>query len=240
MAYVWREHKLIFFAAPATGSTAFIDFLRRRGLGESLPAENIDRRGKRLVSKKHSTLETLREHGLWEDEFDGYVKAVGVRNPFAWHVATYNRLRTKRAERAEKKANPWARAPKKMLNERLLKIETAKNQTFETYLRERLEEKRPRELQNQYHVEIDFYIHQERLADDAAKLFERIGAPQTDRVGEVNVTGKSIDLEGYKAFYTPELIALVYTQHKPFFERFPEYSFEGLDASRIASPLSAS
>src|SRR5690349_12476402 len=108
MAYVWREHKLIYFAAPAIGSSAFIDFLRSKGFGESLPAKNLDKNGKRLVSKKHSTLEKLREHGLWEDEFDGYVKAVGLRNPFAWHVASYNRLRTKRADKAEK-PTAWAR-----------------------------------------------------------------------------------------------------------------------------------
>jgi hypothetical protein len=229
MAYVWREHKLIYFAAQATGSTAFIEFLRSKGFGEFVPAEHIDRQGRRLVSAKHSTLDKLRKHGLWEPEFDSYVRAVNLRNPFSWHVATYNRLRTKHARIKERnpKKNPW-KVPKKNLDKLLQSIESAKNLEFEVYLRERLEGKPPNEPQKGYHDEIDFFIHQERLADDAAKLFERIGAPQADRVGEVNVTGKSVDLEGYKAFYTPELIDLVYKQHKPFFDRFPEYSFEGL------------
>jgi hypothetical protein len=167
----------------------------------------------------------LRKHGLWESEFDNYVKAVGIRNPFSWHVATYNRLRTKNAKRAETESWPM---PEKTLSKLLNHIESAKNLTFEAYLRERLEGKPPHELQKGYHVEIDVFINQERLADDAAKLFERIGAPQTDRVGEVNVTGNSVDLEGYKSFYTAELIDLVYKQNKPSFDKFPEYSFDGL------------
>src|SRR6185295_2849264 len=104
----------------------------------------------------------------------------------------------------------WAMQHKRKLKH----VRAATTMSFAEFLQRKLNGDAPFEPHEEYHKEMDFFIHQERLADDAARLFELIGAPQSERVGAKNVTGENLDLESYKTQYTPELIELVYKMNK--------------------------
>jgi hypothetical protein len=233
MVYVWRERKLIYLAAPATGSTAFVEHLKKNGAGSYVPAEDLIRDGRRIVPSKHSTIAEMRKGGLWENEFDSYTKVTGIRNPFSWYVAVYIRNRTRRAKQVNNRKSFINQLPEEDRIRYVQKIKTTVNQTFDEFLRESLDRPQPFELQAGYHEEVDEFLHQEILAGDARRLLEKIGAELQGRVQEFNVTGPRRDMDKYREYYTPELIDLVYAMNKPYFDRFPEYSFEGLDKKRL-------
>ncbi|HEY1707269.1 MAG TPA: hypothetical protein VGG10_03320 [Rhizomicrobium sp.] len=228
MVYVWREKKLLFLAASATGSTAFIQHLIRLGVGEYLPKEDIHDGKKILIPRKHSTLDQLRSGGLWEAEFSTYTKSVGIRNPFSFHVAIYNRNRTRRMATANRK-DSWIDKMPLVDKERYIRnLRKNASQSFEEFLKDQLESKTPTELQAPFHREIDVFLHQENLNTDARLLFDRIGADFSGEIARFNVTNKKSGSADYRSYYTPEMVDLVYEKHRPFFQRFPEYSFDGL------------
>jgi hypothetical protein len=232
VVFVWRKQKLIYIAAPATGSSAFLRFVKRNKVGEFVPPRDIVEKGRKVVQRKHSTIGDLRTHGLWEDAFDGYTKAVGIRNPFAWHVATYVRNTTKRKTDVDNPKSFVAGMPWKDRRRFMANLERAENQTFEQYLQQKLNREEPFSPQEKFHEEVDVFLHQENLAAEAAQLMSSIGAPLEGDVPEFNVTSTAgRDPDKHKAYYTPELIALVYEKHAPFFKKFPEYSFDGLAAA---------
>jgi hypothetical protein len=78
-----------------------------------------------------------------------------------------------------------------------------------------------------------FFIHQETLSEDLKRLGTLVGLPVDLVVPEYNVTKAMDENKTYKDYYDDELIALVYEKNAPFFDRFLEYSFEGLDESKI-------
>ena len=96
------------------------------------------------------------------------------------------------------------------------------------FLREQLDKSAPFAPQAGYQMGVDVFVHQERLAEDATELFKKLGAKIPGNVEAFNVTGEKMEPDKYREFYTPELIDLVYKMNKPYFDRFPEYSFEGI------------
>lgn len=229
MAYISDEHRLAFFAAPATGSSAIIKCLADREIGQYWPEENIIENGRRLAPKKHSTLPQLEAAGI-DGRIAGYVKAVGVRNMFSWHVAKYLRNRTSRQKNVKNK-NSWIyRELTEVERDRYIKqMHEQMNMTFGEYLHSTLDRHDAIDIHQDFHDRMDVYIHQESLSDDFDRLAQKIGLPSDIRVPKFNVTGAMESGQTYRDFYSPDLVEYLYEKHAPFFARFPEYSFERYD-----------
>lgn len=226
MAYVSHEHRFLFLAAPATGSSAVIKALSEGGIGEWYPAEDIRSGDRRITPRKHSTLEELQAGGLL-DAVSGYRKAVGVRNVFSWYVAKYLRNRTERLKQVENQ-NSWINRLPEVERSRYTKnIRRQAAMSFEQFLRHQLQKRSHFDPQSHFHHDIDYYIHQESMDRDFSRLAEDIGLPVRS-VPPFNVTGAMKDGQSYRDFYTAPLVNLVFSKCSLFFERFPEYDFDGL------------
>lgn len=231
MAYISHEYRLAFFAAPATGSTAVISALKEAGIGELWPAKPIERDGERVVPAKHSTLDQLRAEGLAEP-IEGYFKCVGVRNVFPWHVAKYLRNRTSRLRNVNN-PNSWIHTlPEPQRQRYIANLQRQAEMSFSEFLHSRLDRQEPFDPQEDFRSDIDLFLHQEALAADFETVKARLGLPAGIALHPANVTGAMKSDESYRDYYDDVLIARVYEMHHPFFERFPEYSFDGLDPAR--------
>lgn len=229
MAYISRDFKFMFLSAPATGSSAIIKALSDNGIGEYYPPADIVADGKRLAPKKHTSVVQLEDQGLLE-AVNSYYRFVGIRNPFSWHVAKYLRNRVTRAKQADN-PNSWInKLPQADRDRYVRQLKRQLKMTFPEFLESSVAGKDAFEPQADFHVGIDLYIHQERMDEDFERLKRDVGLPAEITVPRFNVTNAMGKDESYKDFYTPDLIALVYKANAPFFERFPEYSFEGLES----------
>jgi hypothetical protein len=229
MAFVSHEHKLVFFAAPGTGSSAVIRMFLNHGIGEMWPKEDLIADGKRVTPSKHSTIRQLNAGGLLAP-LKGYFRFAGVRNPFSWYVAIYLRNRTARMRNV---ANPksWIyQLPEAERDRYIARLHEQYEMSFAEYLRDLLGRHKAIDLQAEYHRHMHYYMHQERLTEDFELIKERCGLPPEMTVPVFNVTGAMEEGKDYRDFYTPKLIAYVYKKNRPFFRKFPEYEFDGLKA----------
>jgi hypothetical protein len=235
MAYASDEYEFLFFAAPATGSTAVISAFEDAGIGRYLPEESIERDGRLVVDRKHCTLADLEEHGLVDDRVRDYLKFVGVRNPFSFYVAKYLRDTRVRLRQLDSKTSFIARLPEKQRERTRRRLTRQAEMSFDEYLRYTLSRKSgPGSAQAHFHDGMDVFVHQEALAEDLASLCARLGIDGLD-LDQVNVTGAMPGGKSYRDFYSDELVELVYEANADFFRRFPEYSFAGLNAERSGS-----
>jgi len=234
MAFVSHEHKLAFFAAPATGSSAIIRMFLDHGIGEYWPKEDVIEDDKRITPSKHSTIRQLKAGGLVAPIKD-YFKFVGVRNPFSWYVAVYLRNRTSRMKNINNKSSWIYTLPEAERDRYIERLRQQFEMTFPEYLRHLLDHHRRVNFQAEYHRKMDFYVHQERLAEDFEVVKRRTGLPAEMSVPLFNVTGAMEEGKDYRDFYTPKLINYVYRKNRPFFIRFPEYEFEGLKAEAVVA-----
>lgn len=227
MAFVSHEHRLAFFAAPATGSSAVIRMFLDQGIGEYLPKEDIVEDGKRITPSKHSTIRQLKASGLHR-QIQGYFKVVGVRNPFSWYVAVYLRNRTSRMRNVANKRSWIYKLPDEERDRYIERLKEQSEMSFPQFLRGLLGHHHAVSPQAEYHRQMDFFLHQERLAEDFEVVKERTGLPADLEVPLFNVTGAMEEGQDYRDFYTPKLIRYVHKKNRPFFRKFPEYEFEGL------------
>ena len=232
MVYVSDQYRLAFFAAPATGSTAVINTLQNAGIGRFLPETNLVRDGKRIAPRKHTTIEQMRDAGLYS-EIEDHMHVVGLRNPFSWFVAKHLRNRTKRMRNVENR-NSWIHdLPKKERESYIANIRRQAEMPFDKFLKSTLGRRQPHDPQVHFHQGMHFYLHQEALAEDFSELVRRLGLPEGLALETHNVTGAMKKGETYHDFYDDDLVRLVYEKNAPFFDQFPEYSFKGYDASRV-------
>jgi hypothetical protein len=226
MAYLVDEFGFIFFSAPATGSTAFIRAFQERSLGRFYPENDLVEGDRRLVPRKHSTVVQMLDNGLLCDA-SNLKRVVGVRNPFSFHVAKYLRNRTRRLKQVEN-PNSWInKLPEADRKRYVYRIRKNAGQSFKEYLLQELGDE-PYEVQADFHVGIDFYLHQEAVDADFERLKGELGIPACITIPLVNVTGALERGSSYKDFYDKDDIDLVYEMNAPFFEKFPEYGFDGL------------
>jgi len=232
MAYISDENEFLFFAAPATGSTAVIEALSKAGIGHYLPSENLVKDGRLLVPRKHSTMRELEDHGLLGVERSAYCKVVGVRNPFSFHVAKYLRNTRQRVKQLENPRSWINRLPSEARDRASRQLRRQAQMTFEQYLHDLLDRlEQPTAVQAHFLEGMDFYIHQEDSSADFDRFCELTGTNAAGKLRRVNVSGLMADGKTYRDFYSSELIDLVYAQNAPSFDRFPEYSFEGFSPS---------
>lgn len=230
MAYVSHEHRFIFFAAPATGSSAIIKALEMANIGEYWPKEHLVKGGKRVTPKKHSTLAQLEAGDLLKPVAD-YYKVVGVRNVYAWFVARYLRNKTTRQSNIQNKKS-WIYDLPDVDRERTIRnLRRQASMSFEEFLTEALGKPQPFDPHNAFHEGMDLYIHQESMDEDFLTFRDKVGLPQSVVVPQFNVTGAMRDGKTYRDFYDEELIERVQQCCKPFFEHFPEYGFDGLQSA---------
>ena len=124
--------------------------------------------------------------------------------------------------------NSWInKLPDEERKRYVYRIRKSAKQTFGQYLAVELGNK-PYEVQIDFHVGINFFIHQEAVDHDFTKLKQELTIPENVVISRVNVTGAIENGLTYKDFYDKDSIELVYKINKPFFDRFPEYSFDGL------------
>jgi hypothetical protein len=228
MAYISREFGFAFFAAPATGSSAVIKALQDAGIGEFVPAQDIESDGKLVVSSKHSTLHQLHDAGLAE-AIEGLTKVVGVRNLFSWYVAKYLRNTKRRLQSVNNKNSFIHRLPEV---DKIAYIERLKRHaamTFAEFLEEKVGRRQSRDPHGRFQRKMDVYLHQERLDADFRVFAEQAGLPPGIAIKPFGVTGAMEQGKTYRDYYTPQLIDMVYEKDAVFFQRFPEYSFDGLD-----------
>lgn len=212
----------LFLFAPGTGSTAVGVALREHCAGSWLPDDD------RANTFKHSTLGELVKAGLLtREQIAGYYKIVGVRNPFDWYVADYVRWREKWPQMYAEKYldNPdrhearqtygWLHGRRSRRGMRL-----ARKRPFAEWLRKQLDPGRPRELQEKFHQDIQFFLRQEHMDEDFEKLKRELGLPAQARVSVVNRTEQRDPDLHYRDYYTPDLADLVYQAYRPSFDRF--------------------
>lgn len=234
MAFVSHEHRLAFFAAPATGSSAVIRMFLDHGIGEYWPREDIVEGDKRITPSKHSTVAQLRAGGLFAP-IKGYFRFVGVRNPYSWYVAVYLRNRTKRMRNVNNTKSWIYKLPEPERDRYIARLRKQFEMSFPEFLRDLLEPHQRINIQAEYHRNMDFFLHQERLGEDFEVVKRRTGLPAEMIVPLFNVTGAMDEGKDYRDFYTPELIDFVYAKNRPFFRKFPEYEFDGLKAEPAAA-----
>ena len=232
MAYISDEHRFAYFAAPATGSSAVIKALADAGIGQYWPEADVIDDDRRVAPVKHTTLPQLKDAAL-SGRIEGYVRAVGTRNVFSWHVAKFLRNKTKR-QRTIRNKKSWVYTELTAFERAryIEHIEGQKDMSFAEYLRSLLDDRSPIDHHAAFHADMDVYLHQERLRKEFNVFARRVGLPPELRVTPFNVTGAMEEDETYRDYYTPELVDLVYEKNAPFFETFPEYSFEGYDPSK--------
>lgn len=229
MPVVSQAHRLIYFAAPATGSTAVRKLLVRQEIGDDLLAKNVVVDGKVLIRAEHSTYADAYRVGLITERMERYLRVCNVRNVFALYVAKYLRYQTKRREQAADE-NSWInKLPKTERRKQLANIERALNETFEEYLTDFLGDRPAFDPHRAYHRPCHVFLHQEMLADDFAWLVERKPLPIEGGLRRDNVTGAMPEGKTYHDYYSDALRKRVEAQNAPFFARFPEYSFDGMD-----------
>lgn len=236
MAYISHEYGFIFFAAPATGSTAVLEALERAGIGEYLPQERVVRDGEMIVRRKHSTLAELETAALLDEKSAEYLKVVGVRNPFSFHVAKYLRDAGKRLQELEDPSSWINELPAENRKRAEARIRRIAEMSFEEYLRDFLDRPRgPFAVQAHFLDGMDLFIHQEDLSRDFDRFCDLVGVEAVGTLERVNVTSSPVAGRSYRDHYTPDLIELVEKRNGPSFDLFPEYSFEGYDTSKARS-----
>lgn len=234
MAWVSHEHRLVFFAAPATGSTAIIRAFEKAGIGEAYPPETLVKGDRTITRSKHSTVRELKAGGLYSP-VAGYFKCVGVRSVYPWFVARYLRNTTKRLKIVRKNRGFVRRMPEADRRRYVEQIKKQAEMTFGEFLHERLDRRKAVHPQKRYHEGMDFFIHQESMDEDFAELVRRAGLPAGLKVPLTNVTGAMDEGRTWRDFYDAELTELVRQKCAPFFRQFPEYGFDGLDAAQAAA-----
>ena len=235
MPVVSQAHRLIYFSAPATGCTAVEKTLVEREIGDDLLAKNLVMDGKVLLRAKHSTYADIYRFGLVTERMERYLRVCNVRNVFALYVAKYLRYQTKRKQQAENPRSWINKLPREARLRELENIERALNGTFEEYLTEFLGDRPPFDPHRAYHRPCHVFLHQETLSRDFAWLCEALGLPIEDELRVRNVTGAMPEGKTFRDYYTDALRRRVEEQNAPFFERFPEYSFEKIDKKMARS-----
>ena len=92
MALISDELRLLFICVPKTGSTSIAQFLTEHYKARWLPSDHIwnKTRERIVVDYKHSSLESLLQHGLiTRQELKRYQVAAVTRNPFDWVLSKY-------------------------------------------------------------------------------------------------------------------------------------------------------
>ena len=236
MPYVSHEYRFIFFAAPATGSTAVIKGFSDRGIGEYYPLEDLVVDGKRVAPRKHATPNQMLESGLMTGELLDYTRILGIRNPFSFHVAKYLRNKTKRLQSINN-PNSWINKLPDEERERYTRNITRQSKmTFGQYLHQqfsKLEE--PEAVQSNFHTGIDYFLHQESLSSDVEVISTILGIEPPIQIELVNVTNAMPEKQSYHDYYDEDLIQSVMKWNSPSFELFPEYDFEGFNPEKSVS-----
>lgn len=227
VAYISREYKFLFLSAPATGSSAVIRSFEEKEIGEYYPADDIVEDGKRVAPRKHTSIRQLEISGLLAPVAD-YFRFVGIRNPFSWHVAKYLRNKVTRSKQARDPKSWINKLPEVDKKRYIAQLRRQEKMTFEEFIFSSLEKKQPFAPQADFHIGMDFFLHQERLEKDMDEVKARLQLPADLSVPLFNVTNAMEEDKTYRDFYDERLVDLVYEKNKPFFDRFPEYSFDGL------------
>lgn len=235
MPVVSQAHRLIYFEAPATGCTAVEKALVHHEVGDVLLSKNVVVDGKVLIRAKHSSYADIYRFGLVTERMERYLRVCNVRNVFALYVAKYLRYQTKRRVQAEDEDSYINKLPKAARRRELENIDRALNGTFEDYLTDFLGERAPFDPHRRYHRPCHVFLHQEVLSDDFAWLCERLPLPIDSALEQRNVTGAMPEGKTYHDYYTDALRRRVEAQNAPFFARFPEYAFDGLDEEMVVA-----
>lgn len=235
MAYISTDCGFAFFAAPATGSSAVLNALQEAKIGEYWPRADIIEDGRRIVRKKHSTLDDLKAANL-DGRIEGLLKVVGTRNIFSFFVAKYLRNKTTRLDNVENEKSWIHRLPEAERIPYIARLRRQSLMSFEEVLRHRFRNQKRGWGNARFYKGMDVFLHQEALAEEFSEFGRRIGLPVAVEIKPYGVTGAMTEHETYKDFYTPELVDLIYDRCGEFFELFPEYSFDGLDRSKVLNP----
>lgn len=229
VAYISKEYKFLYLSAPATGSSAVIRSFESIGIGEYYPAADIVEGGKRVAPRKHTSVRQMEESGLLAPVAN-YFRFVGIRNPFSWHVAKYLRNKVTRTKQAEDPKSWISKLPEDDRKRYVAQLKRQEKMTFEEFIISALGKKEPFAPQADFHIDVDFFLHQERLDEDMNEVKCKLKLPADLSVPKFNVTNAMEKDKTYRDFYDANLVALVYEKNEPFFRKFPEYSFDGLSA----------
>ena len=229
MAWVSFEHRFVFIAAPGTASTAIIAAFKENGIGQEWPETEIVKDGRRITPQKHASIEELKRGGVF-DPLSGFTVLTGVRNMYAWRVAVYLRNRTKRMEEIADPSSWISKLPKFDKQKAIANIRRDAGMSFGQSVREYFDRHVDGvNVHQKFHNEADIFLHQETLDTDFDLIRDKFGLPKTLKVQRVGVTNALKDGKTYKDFYDGPLREYFYQKNKPFFDLFPEYTFEGID-----------
>jgi len=225
MPYVSEKYEFIYLATPATGGSATLQAFNDWEMGFFVPEEPIfSESGELLYDAKHGGLPLFIELGLMKPEWEDYLLICGIRNPFTFHLNQYERAKYRLKQLEKTDSHFFKMYSEEERDEKRRMYEDIASSNFKDYMINKFAGKKNVMLHSKFHEGADFVIHQETLDDDIEQLKKTIDLPSDFSVGEKGVTpGGRNTLEKCLNYYDEELIELVYTLNKPFFEKFPEY-----------------
>ncbi len=212
MAILCRDIGLLFLQAPHTGSTSLGTLFREELGGEKLLEERVrDDRGRIVLRQKHQTLAQLIEAGLIsEEQREGLLVVVGVRNPFDLVLTEYARNREAGA----------ISAPQRML--RRLRVATDFSRSdFERFVARRYTPgrvyrwlgRRPF-IPTDWTAGADHIIRFEQMQDGLDEALRRVGVVGPHRLPHRNPTQSRRD-QDYRRLYTDrarEIVSRAYAR----------------------------
>lgn len=217
MAVYLAESKILYTAAPGTGSTSLESFFLANG-GVKVPEEDVlSPQGFQLLDSKHATFAEILKHEVLSKQ---QVKTVvtSIRNPFDYWHAEWHRNRTKWL-RELKRPKSWIYKQPNKINMIIESVE----KDFQDWIVDRLAPQRNRgqqhELHGAYTQEADVCIRMEHMLDEVRELKERLGADLD--LAKLNYLNKTAgEKEPYWKYYGVEGRALVEYCFAPTLERF--------------------
>lgn len=201
MAVLCREHRLLYLGNKRTGSTAVGRALELRFGGIYLPSKRFVTASGEVVSRRHSTLRQVLEHGLLDVDVHELCKFTTVRNPFDSLVSLWAKLRF-RANRA----GSWVHS---------------KDVSFATWVEKRFGDAEPTSMHADFAEGADAILRFERLSMDLSDLVASLGLPPIVLEPQ-NTTVERI--RDYRSYYDDRTRAIVERVFRDDLDRF-DYSF---------------
>lgn len=228
MALVCRSLRLLFIMAPRTGCSAVAKLLRDRFGGEWLPESHVRNPGGAVVvQRKHCTLDQLKRFGLLsQEEADGMLKVVSVRDPFDSLVSLYTKRRNTSDEFLHERPNFWINRTPRAMRE----VRYCRTHEFDEWVRRQYRLRamlaalriRQRGMYDRFTDGADVIMRFQCLEDDLNDVLSRVGVKQTVSLPRFNPTSGRPD--DYREHYSPSSRRIVERAFRADLERYG-YSF---------------